>query len=103
MDFTSLIIILAVIVVFYLFIKFVVNPVIKAIIGIAALLILIYLLQRFFGFSLDQILAPFGISFNLNNWGFNLDWIMNPINSLINQSESFTKPFLNNLPKSINK
>jgi hypothetical protein len=87
MDITSLILIVVIVVAIYLFIKFVVSPVVKIILGIIIFLILIYLLQRFFGFNLDQILTPFGISLNLSKWNFN--WILESAKYYTNQAKIF--------------
>ena len=103
MDFTSLIEIIAVIVVIYLFIRFIVSPVLKAVVGIIIFIVLIYLLQRYMGFNFDQILAPFGISFNSSKWGLNLNWLFGPINYYVDQISSFFHYILKNIPKSGNQ
>ena len=100
MDITSLIEIVIAIAVIYIIVKFIVSPVIKIVGGIIFILILIYLLQRFFGFSLDQMLAPFGISLNLNKWALNLGWLLAPINYFINQIGSIFHVMWGNVPKS---
>jgi hypothetical protein len=103
MDLTSLIEIVIVIVVIYFFIKLIVSPVIKLILGVIIFLVAIYLLQRFFGFNLDQVLAPFGISLNSGKWGLNLNWILGPANYYIDQIKTFLTFIWGNFPKSINK
>ena len=99
MDLTSIIEIAVVIAIVYFLIKFIVSPIIKALVGIATLIILVSILQRFFGFNLDQVLAPFGISFNSSKWGLNLDWFLNPINYYLNKGASFFHLFWENVPK----
>jgi len=103
MDLTSIIEIAVIVVVIYFFLKFIVSPVIKVIVGIIIFLVLIYLLQRFVGFNIDQILAPFGISFKSSTWGLNFNWLSNPIGYLTNQAETFFRFMWGNLPKSLNK
>lgn len=100
MNLTSLIEIIIAIVVVYFFIRFIVSPVLKAIIGIIIFLVLIYILQRFFGFNLGQVLAPFGISFDSNNWGSGLNWLLGPINYYVDQIKIFLSFIWGNFPKS---
>lgn len=85
MDTTLLIEIIVAAFVIFLFIKFVVSPVIKVILGVIIFLFLIYLLQRFFGIGLDKILAPFGISLNLDRWSSAINWIFSPLDGYIQQ------------------
>ena len=101
MDLTSLIEIVIGIVIIYFFIKFIVNPVIRIILGIIIFFLFIYILQHFLGFNFDNILAPFGISFNSSKWGLNLGWLLNPINYYINQIKIFLNYIWGNAPKSI--
>jgi len=99
MDLTSLIEIVVVIVVAYFFIRFIVSPFIKIILGVLAFLILIYLLQRFLGFNFDKVLADLGVSSFLNKWGLNINWILNPINYFMNYIKNFIDPILQNIIK----
>jgi len=99
MDTTSLIEIVIAIVAAYFIIKFVVSPIIRAVLGIIIFLVAIYLLQRFFGFNLDQILAPFGISLNSSKWGLNLNWILGPANYYVDQIKTFLYSIWGNFPK----
>lgn len=101
MDTTSIVEIVIAIVVIYLFIKFIVSPVIKVILGVIIFFFLIYLLQRFFGFSADQILAPFGISFNSGKWALSFNWLLGPANYYISQIEAFAAHAWQNVPKSV--
>jgi hypothetical protein len=101
MDITSLIEILVVIVVIYFFMKFIVSPIFRLILGIIIFLVLIYLFQRFLGFNFDQILAPFGISLNSSKWGLNLNWLLGPINYCIDQIKTFLSYIWGNFPKSV--
>jgi putative flippase GtrA len=100
MDITSLIEIAVVIVVIYFFIKFIVSPIVRIAVGIIILIVFIYLLQRFFGFNMDQVLSPFGVSLNPSKWNINIDWISNPVNSIIDQIKSFLSFIWGNVPKS---
>jgi uncharacterized membrane protein YfcA len=99
MDFTSFIEIIIAILVAYFILKFIVSPVLKIIFGIIIILVLLYLLQRFFGFNIDKALAPLGVSLNLNKWGDGFNWILSPINYCLDQIKKFLDPLWNNLPK----
>ena len=99
MDTTSIVEIVIAVVVVYFFIKFIVSPVIKAILGVIIFLFLIYLLQRYLGFNLNQVLAPFGISFDPSRWGVSFNWLSGPIDYYINQIENFASHALQNVPK----
>ena len=100
MDISSLIAIVIAIVAIYFFIKLIVSPIIKAVLGVIIFIAVIYLLQRFFGFNIDQILAPFGISFNLGNWGPGFNWILGPANYYIDQIQNFANFVWGNVIKS---
>ena len=101
MDITSIIeIIVAVLVVFFL-IKFIVSPIIKIFVGIISVLILFYILQKYFGFDIDKVLSPFGISLNMNNWGQGFNWILSPINYFADQIKIFINFIWENINKSI--
>ena len=103
MDLTSLIeIVIAIIVVFFI-VKFIVSPIIKIIVGIVILIVFIYILQKFFGFDINQVLSPFGISLQPDTWGgINLNWILGPANYYIDQIKNFISFILGNLPKNTN-
>ena len=99
MDVTSLIVIVAIIVVIFIFIKFIVSPIIKVIVGIITFLLLIYVLQRFFGFDLTRIFGPFGSYLDLTKWGINFNWLLEPINYCIEKIEYFFHYAWGNVPK----
>ena len=99
MDLNSIIAIVIAVVVIYLFIKFIVSPIFKAIFGIITFIILIYILQRFFNFDLSQILGPFAKYVNLKSFS----WIFSPINGYIDQAKNFLYDIFENIKKSINK
>ncbi len=99
MDITSLVGIIIVIIVAYFLIKFIISPILRAILGVIFFLVLIYLLQKFFGFDIDKALTPYGISLNINNWLSKLGWIFKPINYLINQGTSIFHYLWTNVPK----
>ena len=103
MDFSSLITIALVIVAAYFLIKFVVSPVIRTVLGIVSFLIIIYFLQRFFGFDSSKILSPFGINLNLNKLDSNFGWILGPTNYYIGLAKTFFAYIWGNFPKSLNK
>jgi hypothetical protein len=99
MDIISIIGIIVAILVLYVFLRFIVSPIIKAVIGVLIFFVFIYLLQRLFGFNLNQILAPFGISFDISHWGLNLNWIMTPINYFVDQFKNLLNIIWANVPK----
>lgn len=101
MDITSFIAIVIAIVIAYFFIKLIVSPLIKAIAGVIIFFIAIYLLQRFTEFNLDRILTPFGISLNLNEWGFNFNSISGYANYYIEQAKNFISSLWENIPKNL--
>jgi hypothetical protein len=92
MDLNSIIVIVIAIVVIYLFFKFIVSPVFKAIMSALTFLVLIYILHRFFNFDLNQVLGPLGKYIDLNKLDINFNWILEQINN-----------FWQNISKSINK
>lgn len=99
MDTTSLIQIAIVIVLVYLFIKYIISPIIKIIVGVIIFIVLLSLLQKFFGFNLDQVLAPFGISLNAVKWITNFNWITDPSNYFIDQIKGVFSPIIESIPK----
>jgi len=103
MDTTSIIELIVAIFVVLIFIKFIVSPFIKIILGIIIFLFLLYLLQRLFGFNIDSALAPFGIHSNLNQWVIKSNWIFGPVNYYIDQVKIFANSIWNNFPKSLNQ
>lgn len=58
MGFATFIEIIIAVAIIFLFIKFIVSPVLKLILGIVVFAVLIYLLQKFFNLNLGQIFAP---------------------------------------------
>ena len=99
MDISTLIEIVVVVAVVYFLLKFIVSPIIKIAIGVLSILIMIFLLQRIFGFNIDEVLAHFGISLNLNEWASSLNWILGPANDYIDQAKSLFNGLLQNVPK----
>lgn len=100
MDLTSIIEIVVAIVVIYFFIKLIVNPVIKLIIGVVVFIVAIYLLQRFAGFNFNNILSSFGISWDTSKWSSNFNWISGPVNYYLNQAMSVFHSLWAQTPKS---
>jgi hypothetical protein len=60
---------------------------------------LIYILQRTFGFDINQILAPFGISFDSNKFGSSFNWLLTPLNNSIDKAKDFWNLIWHNVPK----
>ena len=85
MDLASIITIVVGAIIIYFVIKFVVSPLIKAIAGIIALLLLIYIIQYFFGFNLDRFFGPLATYLDITKWGINLSWLLNPLNYYLNK------------------
>lgn len=100
MDFASLIGIVIVIVIIYFFVKFIISPIIRVIFGILSFLVLIYLLQRLLGFNIDNILLQYNINLNINGWLSKLDWLLAPLDNLIEQIKSFLDSSWQKIPKS---
>ena len=96
---TSIIVIIVAIVIIYLFIRFIVSPVLRIILSIIAFLLLLYILQKYFGFNVSEILAPFGISFDFNKFSSNFNWLLTPLNNAIEQIKYFFISLWNNVPK----
>ncbi len=89
MDITSILAIAVALAVVYFFIKLVVSPLFKAIIGVAVFLIIIYVLQRYFNFNFDSILGPFSKYLDIKNWDVNLNQIIFQIEIYIKRLLSF--------------
>lgn len=100
MDTTLFIEIVFAVLIVWLFIKFIVNPVLKIIFGIIIFLFLAYLLQRLFGFSIDKLLEPFGVSLGIDSWISKIEWIFSPLNSFVEKIKSFINYIWANVPKS---
>jgi len=81
-----------------LFIKFMVSPIIKAILGIISFIVIVYLLQKFLGFDIGEMLSPLGISLDFNNWSQNISWILKPAEYCLNQIKNLLN-FISNLTK----
>ena len=103
MDLTSLIVIAVAIIAIYFFIKLIISPLLKAVAGIIIFLVTIYLLQRFFGFDLSNVLSPFGISLNLGKWNLGINWILGPTNYYIEQIKTFLNFIWGNFPSNLNQ
>jgi hypothetical protein len=99
MDFNSIIAIVVGAVAIYLFIKFVVNPLIKTVLGIVIFLILIYILKHTFNLDLTKAFGPFGSYFDLDSWGSSIGWLLDPINYFLNKATSFFHYIWGNVPK----
>jgi hypothetical protein len=75
MDFTPIITIVISAVAIYFFIKLIVNPLIKVIGGIVIFLIIIYIMQHFFGLDLKTAFGPFGKYLDPAKWNINFNEI----------------------------
>jgi len=82
MDFAPIITIVVSLVVVFFFIKLVVSPLVKVIIGIAVFLIMIYLLQHFLNFDVSNSFGPFGKYLDLKNWNINFQEVINQIKNI---------------------
>ncbi len=96
MDNQSLIAIIIGAVVLFFFVKFILSPIIRAVLGVLIFLIAIYLLQRFYNFN---PLSPFGVSLDTKSW--NIDWIFAPIGFYIDRIKSFIAFIWGNFPKDL--
>ncbi len=89
---SSIILIIIAIVVIYLFIKFIVSPLVKIIFGIVIILAIIYILQNFLNIDLSQFLGPLSPYLDLNKLNSSINGIINLItpfiNFFVNQSKS---------------
>lgn len=104
MDLTSILVIIGAIVIIYLFIKLVLSPLLKVILGVVFFLLLIYILQKFFGFDISRIFGPFGKYFSSAKVGSNFNWFLDPINYYTNKAVpfvNFIKKGIPNIPRSI--
>ena len=99
MDLQSIIVIVVAIVIVYFFVKLVVSPLVKVVLGIITFLIALYVLQHFFNLNLNNALGPLSSYLNLNKWGVNLNWILAQVFSYINSILSFLHILGNNVPK----
>ena len=99
MDISSLIGIIVVIIVAYFLIKFIISPILRIIIGVVFLVAALYFLQKLFGFNLNQLLTPLGISFDLNKWIDSFGWILSPATYYMEKIKSFFVYILGNYPK----
>lgn len=100
MDSASIVTIIIVVVIAYFFFKLVISPIIRAVFGILAFLIVIYFLQRVLNFNVDQLLAQAGIHSNINGWISNLSWLLGPINNYLEQIKNFFLSLWQKFPKS---
>lgn len=98
MDNQSLIAIIIGAIVLFFFVKFILSPIIRVVLGVVIFLIAIYLLQRFYNFN---PLSPFGISLDTGSW--NLDWIFSPIGFYIDKIRNFLSFIWGNFPKDFNQ
>ncbi len=75
MDYSTIIAVVIAVAAIYLFIKMVVSPLFKALLGIVFFISVIYILQHFFNIDFSSLLSPLNKYFT--NWG-----IFNPFNYL---------------------
>lgn len=91
MDTSSVLTILAIIAIIYFFVKFIVSPIIKALVGVIVFLIILYILKNYFNFDLNKVFGPYTIFFDITKWGINLSLVLDPINNLVNIIINFIK------------
>ena len=96
METTSIISIIIILVLAYILLRFIVSPIIKILVGIVIFIVFIYLVQRFLGFNINQIFAPFGIS--LPEWNWDLGGFLDPLGQYIDKIKEFWFFLLGNLP-----
>lgn len=102
MDVQTIIAIIIGIIVIYFFVKLVVSPLLKAVLGIIIFILAIYILQRSFHFDLSRVLAPFGINLNLSKIPY-INLVLEPANRYIDQGKNFLDSIWQNASKSFNK
>ena len=99
MDLITLLEIVIAFAVIYFLLRFIVSPIINAVMVVIIAIVFLYVLQNYFGFNFGQILAPFGISFNSSSWGSSFNWLLGPLGSYIDQIKSLVHSAWGNLPK----
>lgn len=82
METTSILAILAVIVLVYVLIKLVVSPIVKAVAGIAILLLAVYIIQQYFNVNLTDSLGDWGKYLDITKWNINLISVPEFINKI---------------------
>ncbi|MCX6721463.1 MAG: hypothetical protein NT026_02590 [Candidatus Staskawiczbacteria bacterium] len=100
MDIASVLTIVVIVIAVYFFLKLVVSPLVRAVAGIIAFLIILYLLQRIFGFDLSRIFGRYSVFLDISKWGINLNLILNPVNYLIKEILNFLQQGWEKIPKS---
>lgn len=99
MELASLIPIIIAIGVAFFLIKFVVSPIIRAIIGVVSFVVILYFLQRFTGFDLNKISGLFGINLDMNKLNSSFSWVLGPAGYYIDRAKSFFDFIWSNFPK----
>jgi hypothetical protein len=99
MDLSYVILIVVAVAIVYLFVKFVLNPIIKAILAILLVLIALYIAQNVFKIDFNQVFGS--LSPKLQEWGINLNWILNPLNYLAEKSKPLFDAALNYIVNNI--
>ena len=84
MDTTSLGTIIISIILLGLFIKFVISPLIRAVLGIIIFLLIIYALQKITHFNTNSIFGSLSPYMDISKWSF-INWILWPVDYLINK------------------
>jgi len=99
MDITQIITVIAVIAVVYVFVKFIVSPLLRLITGIILFIAIVYILQTFFKFDFSGILGGWLDIDKVTNQFPWIGWIVSSIGNYINQAVSFIKLLLSGVPK----
>lgn len=66
------------------FIKFIVSPLIRVVLGIIIFLLVVYAFQKFFQFDLSRIFGPLAQYMDIGKWPF-IQWILWPVDYILNK------------------
>lgn len=94
MDLILIIDIFVSIVLIYIFVRFLINPVLKIVFGVIIMAGLIYALNRF-GFNFYEALGPLGKYIDLSRLDATINWILKNAGQYIDKIKSFIYPFIN--------
>lgn len=91
MDYSTIIAVIIAVVAIYLFVKLVLSPLMKALLGVIIFAAILYIAQNFFNLNFTALLAPLNRFFS--GWG-----IFNPV-SIVSKIGEYISSILNNIPK----
>ena len=98
MDIATILLFVAITVVVYFILKFIVSPLIRIIICFVVILILIYILSHFFAFSPETTFGTYGKYLDIKNWPY-ANILTSFLDKYINQAVDLFKYLTGNLPK----